>query len=61
MAKIFENCPAEDVLMVPMKAAGYTFKAALADAFDNSISANILSIKTKNERTNMNYKSEEGL
>ena len=39
MAKIYENRPAADVLMVSMRAMGYTFEAAIADVIDNSISA----------------------
>ena len=40
MAKKIENTPSPDVLMNSMRSIGYTFKTALADIIDNSISAN---------------------
>jgi len=39
MAKIMENRPTAEVLMVSMRAMGYSFEAAIADILDNSISA----------------------
>ena len=39
MARILENRPTAEVLMVSMRAMGYSFEAAVADVIDNSISA----------------------
>ena len=39
MGKLRENKPTADVLMVSMRAMGYSFKSAVADVIDNSISA----------------------
>lgn len=39
MAHTLENRPTAEVLMVSMRAMGYTFEAAVADVVDNSISA----------------------
>jgi len=40
MAKIIDNTPSPEVLMNSMRSMGYSFKTALADIVDNSISAN---------------------
>lgn len=39
MSKLRENKPTADVLMVSMRAMGYSFESAVADVIDNSISA----------------------
>lgn len=39
MSKLRENKPTADVLMVSMRAMGYSFESAIADVVDNSISA----------------------
>ena len=39
MSKIIKNPPASDVLMRSIRSIGYSFKTALADVLDNSISA----------------------
>ncbi len=39
MAVKIENMPSPSVLMNSMRSIGYTFKTALADIVDNSISA----------------------
>lgn len=39
MAKKIENVPSPDILMNSMRSIGYSFKTALADIVDNSISA----------------------
>ena len=39
MAEKIQNIPSPDVLMNSMRSIGYTFKTALADIIDNSISA----------------------
>ncbi len=39
MAKKIENVPSPDILMNSMRSIGYSFKTALADIIDNSISA----------------------
>ncbi len=39
MAKRIENIPSPDVLMNSMRSMGYSFKSAIADIIDNSISA----------------------
>ncbi|MDY0138826.1 MAG: ATP-binding protein [Candidatus Izemoplasmatales bacterium] len=44
MARKIENTPSPDVLMNSMRSIGYTFKTALADIIDNSISANAKNI-----------------
>ena len=47
MSKLRENKPTADVLMLSMRAMGYSFESAVADVIDNSISthANNISIK----------------
>lgn len=42
-----KNQPAADVLMVSMRAMGYSFESAVADILDNSISAHATEIKLK--------------
>ena len=44
MAKGRENIPSPDVLMNSMRSIGYSFKTAIADIIDNSISANARNI-----------------
>lgn len=39
MGKLRENKPTADVLMISMRAMGYSFESAVADVIDNSISA----------------------
>ena len=39
MPQILENRPTAEILMVSMRAMGYSFEAAIADVVDNSISA----------------------
>lgn len=39
MSRLRENKPTADVLMTSMRAMGYSFKSAIADIIDNSISA----------------------
>lgn len=39
MSKLIENKPPADVLMISMRAMGYSFESAIADIIDNSISA----------------------
>ena len=45
MAKKIENVPSPDILMNSMRSIGYSFKTALADIIDNSISAGARNIK----------------
>lgn len=45
MAKKIENVPSPDILMNSMRSIGYSFKTALADIIDNSISADAKNIK----------------
>ena len=45
MAKKIENVPSPDILMNSMRSIGYSFKTALADIIDNSISAGAKNIK----------------
>lgn len=47
MHKLRENKPTADVLMVSMRAMGYSFESAVADIIDNSISAHANEIKLK--------------
>ena len=47
MSKLRENKPTADVLMVSMRAMGYSFESAVADVIDNSISAHAHSISIK--------------
>ena len=47
MSKLRENKPTADVLMVSMRAMGYSFESAVADVIDNSISAHANSISIK--------------
>ena len=39
MSILIENPPSADVLMNSMRSIGYSFKTAIADILDNSISA----------------------
>lgn len=39
MNNLRENKPTADVLMISMRAMGYSFESAIADIIDNSISA----------------------
>ena len=39
MTKTIQNTPAPSILMNSMRSIGYSFKTALADIIDNSISA----------------------
>ena len=45
MAKYILNNPSPDVLMNSMRSIGYSFKTAVADIIDNSISAHASEIK----------------
>lgn len=45
MAKLVSNNPSPDVLMKSMRSIGYSFKTAVADIIDNSISAKATEIK----------------
>ena len=45
MAKYILNNPSPDVLMNSMRSIGYSFKTAVADIIDNSISAHAGEIK----------------
>lgn len=45
MAKLVLNNPSPDVLMKSMRSIGYSFKTAIADIIDNSISAHATEIK----------------
>lgn len=45
MTKKIENVPSPDILMNSMRSIGYSFKTALADIIDNSISADAKNIK----------------
>lgn len=47
MSKLRENKPTADVLMVSMRAMGYSFESAVADVIDNSISAHANDISIK--------------
>ena len=47
MSKLRENKPTADVLMVSMRAMGYSFESAVADVIDNSTSAHANSISVK--------------
>lgn len=47
MNKLRENKPTADVLMVSMRAMGYSFESAIADVIDNSISAHANDITIK--------------
>ena len=47
MNKLRENKPTADVLMISMRAMGYSFKSAVADIIDNSISAHASDITVK--------------
>ena len=47
MNKFRENKPTADVLMISMRAMGYSFKSAVADIIDNSISAHASDITVK--------------
>ncbi|MDE6785040.1 MAG: ATP-binding protein [Ruminococcus sp.] len=47
MHNLRKNQPAADVLMVSMRAMGYSFESAVADILDNSISAHATEIKLK--------------
>ena len=47
MNKLRENKPTADVLMVSMRAMGYSFESAVADIIDNSISAHAKEILVK--------------
>ena len=44
MARKIKNTPSPDILMNSMRSIGYSFKTALADILDNSISANAKNI-----------------
>ena len=39
MSNLRENKPSADILMMSMRAMGYSFESAVADIVDNSISA----------------------
>ena len=39
MSNLRENKPTADILMLSMRAMGYSFESAIADIVDNSISA----------------------
>jgi len=39
MSNLKENKPTADILMISMRAMGYSFESAVADIIDNSISA----------------------
>ncbi|MCH5179816.1 MAG: ATP-binding protein [Erysipelotrichales bacterium] len=45
MSKKIENSPAPDILMKSMRSIGYSFKTAIADILDNSISAHATEIR----------------
>ena len=45
MSKRVENSPSPDVLMTSMRSIGYSFKTALADIIDNSISASAKNVR----------------
>ena len=47
MNKLRENKPTADVLMVSMRAMGYSFESAVADIIDNSISAHAKDISVR--------------
>lgn len=47
MSKLRENKPTADVLMLSMRAMGYSFESAVADIIDNSISAHANDISVK--------------
>lgn len=47
MNNLRENKPTADVLMISMRAMGYSFESAVADIIDNSISANARNIEIK--------------
>lgn len=47
MNNLRKNQPAADVLMVSMRAMGYSFESAVADILDNSISAHATEIKLR--------------
>jgi len=47
MARSIKNEPTADVLMVSMRAMGYSFEVAIADIIDNSISAKATIIELK--------------
>ena len=45
MDNYVENKPTADILMVSMRAMGYSFESAIADIIDNSISARARNIQ----------------
>lgn len=47
MSNLRENKPTADVLMVSMRAMGYSFESAIADIIDNSISADARTVQLK--------------
>ena len=47
MDKLKENKPTADILMMSMRAMGYSFESAIADIIDNSISASARNIWLK--------------
>lgn len=47
MNKFRKNKPTADVLMVSMRAMGYSFESAVADIIDNSISAHAKDISVR--------------
>ena len=56
MARKIENVPSPDILMNSMRSIGYSFKTALADIIDNSISAG-----AKNIEISLPVNSDENL
>lgn len=47
MSRLRENKPTADVLMISMRAMGYSFESAIADIIDNSISAHASEISIR--------------
>ncbi len=47
MSKLRENRPTADILMVSMRAMGYSFESAIADIIDNSVSAGAHNVEIK--------------
>ena len=47
MNNLRENKPTADILMISMRAMGYSFESAVADIIDNSISASATNVFLK--------------